>query len=253
MSSTPSQSQIRELVSRVHWHQRWEIAEGVTTPGNYDPQHLFDRLELTDLSGMRVLDVGTADGFYAFQCEALGAEVVAIDHKIKDLSGFMIAKQILGSKVEYIEANVYDLQPEEFGDFDLVLFLGVLYHLRHPLLGLDRLRALVRANGAIAVESLVCDQRFFVGKNKTKKLKKIAPRMSKLPIAQFLSGNRFSDDATNQWAPNVEGMKAMVEDSGFRAERVETWDGRALVFARAIEEPELDWLRAMDYGKRQVP
>ena len=253
MAKEHSLADIEQLVGSAHWHQSWPIARGVVTPGKYDPQPLFERLALPDLTGRRVLDVGTADGFYAFQCEALGAEVVAVDHKKSEFNGFLTAKKILSSKVEYVEANVYDLSPEEFGDFDLVLFLGVMYHLRHPLLALDRLRAIIRIDGAIAVESLVCDRSVYLGREQSETLAQLAPRLCDIPIVQFLPAYRFCDDGTNKWSPNVEALKAMVEDSGFRAERVEVWGDRALMWARVVEEPELDWLRTMDAGSRNVP
>lgn len=247
-------TEARELVDAVeHWHQAWRLPYGIRTPGSYDPEQLFKRLRLPDIRGRRILDVGTADGFFAFKCESLGAEVVAIDHKGHNVTGFETAKRILGSNVEYVVANVYDLDPKEFGRFDIVLCLGVVYHLRHPLLALDRLRAMVEPGGALAVESLVCDEHLYTAREQYSSLRELAPKLSGIPIAQFLPAYRYSDDATNKWSPNLEGLKAMVEDAGFAAERVEAWDDRGFVWARAVESAELDRLRAMDAGFRDVP
>ena len=249
-----SKDEARKLVASVpHWHHAWRLPNGVATPGSYDPAPLFERLHLEDLTGRRVLDVGTADGYFAFRCESLGAEVVAIDHKISGLNGFQAARRILGSSVDYVEANVYDLDPDSLGRFDVVLFLGVLYHLRHPLLAIDRLRSMVEPGGRLLVESLVCDQRFFTGREQHSTLAELAPALSTIPVVQFLPAYRYSDDGSNRWSPNAEGLRSMVEDAGFRAERVETWDDRALVDAIAVEDPEIDRLRRMDAGKRDVP
>ena len=161
--------EIRRLVESVHhWHHIIQFPHGIASPGAYDPRQLFDRLELPDLRGKRVLDVGTRDGFFAFSCEWLGAEVVAIDHTDPANTGFLAARKILGSSVEYVQANVYTLEPEKLGSFDVILFLGVLYHLRHPLLALDRLRSLSR--GLLFVESLVCDQSIFTDLQKPQAL-----------------------------------------------------------------------------------
>jgi hypothetical protein len=71
-----SSAQIRELVASVpHWHHIFAFPQGITTPGAYDPRDLFSRLRLPDLRGKRVLDVGTRDGFFAFECERRGAHV----------------------------------------------------------------------------------------------------------------------------------------------------------------------------------
>ena len=95
--------------------------------------------------GLSVLDIGAWDGFFSFECERRGASrVVAADYFSWHGSGwgtkagFTLARDVLGSKVEDVDIDVMDLTPERVGTFDLVLFLGVLYHLRHPLLALER-------------------------------------------------------------------------------------------------------------------
>jgi tRNA (mo5U34)-methyltransferase len=215
-------------------------------PGAYDPRQLFDRLALPDLRGKRVLDVGTRDGFFAFACEKLGAEVVAIDHTDPANTGFLAALEILGSSVEYVQANVYTLEPAQLGSFDVILFLGVLYHLRHPLLALDRLRALSR--GLLFVESLVCDQGIFTDFQQPETLAAVAPRLADIPIAQFLPFGRFHPDWTNKWSPNVACLRAMVEDALFTVEDVQPWGDRALVRAVARDSPELRRRAELDRG-----
>jgi tRNA (mo5U34)-methyltransferase len=245
--NNPSPSEIQQTVDAVrHWHHIIHFPHGIVSPGAYDPRQLFDRLALPDLRGKRVLDVGTRDGFFAFACEKLGAEVVAIDHTDPKNTGFLAAKKILGSSVEYVQANVYTLDPEQLGSFDVILFLGVLYHLRHPLLALDRLRALSR--GHLLVESLVCDQSIFTGLQQPRALASVAPGLVDIPIAQFLPFGRFHADWTNKWSPNVACLRALVEDAVFTVEDVQQWGDRALVRAVAQDSPELRRRAELDRG-----
>src|SRR5262245_10515813 len=90
----------RRVASVPHWHHVIGFPHGVRSPGAYDPADLFSRLGLGDLKGKRVLDVGTRDGYFAFRCEDLGADVVAIDNCSPDKTGFLVAKDLLGSRVE---------------------------------------------------------------------------------------------------------------------------------------------------------
>ena len=83
-----------------------------------------------------MLDVGAWDGWFSFECERRGADVVAVDCVALDT--FIEAKQLIGSKVEYLTLDVNELSAQRLGRFDIVLFFGVLYHLRHPLLGLEK-------------------------------------------------------------------------------------------------------------------
>jgi hypothetical protein len=118
-------AEIRRLVESVpHWHHTFHFPGGVSTNGGYDPRGLLEQIELPDLTGLRVLDVGTRDGFFAFACERAGArEVVALDHVDPDVTGFEVARRILGSKVEYARENIYQISREKYGSFDLILFI----------------------------------------------------------------------------------------------------------------------------------
>ena len=121
------------------------------------------RLDLpSSLAGRTVLDIGAWDGFFSFEAERRGAaRVVAADyyawHGIgwgthQGKAGFTLARECLGSRVEDLDIDVMDLSPERVGTFDVVLFLGVLYHLRHPLLALERIASVTR-------ELLICRNR----------------------------------------------------------------------------------------------
>ena len=242
-----SPADIRSLVDAVpHWHHVMQFPHGVSSPGSYDPRQLFSQLELPDVRGKKVLDVGTRDGFFAFELERRGAEVLAVDYADMDLTGFAAAKRIYGSRVEYLQANIYDLDPERIGTFDVVLFLGVLYHLRHPLLALDRLRS--RCRELLIVESLTCDARVFTGFETGQPLAELAPRLTDVPIAQFLPVGRYHSDPTNKWVPSMACLRALLEEAQFAPGPSLAWGDRALVHARPVEDPKTQRWVDLDKG-----
>jgi len=135
-------------ITDINWWHSIDLGDGVVTPGRCFPEGEVRKLCLPDLTGKSVLDIGTWDGFYAFEAEKRGASrVVATDHWMWHQStgkaGFDYAHTALGSKVEVIDLDILDHTPERIGKFDVVFFLGVLYHLRHPLLALESVASVV--------------------------------------------------------------------------------------------------------------
>ena len=137
---------IRELIEAEpsRWFHRMEIAPGIITPGWSDPMKekmpYFGLPE--DLTGMRVLDIGCSDGWFSFEAERRGAdEVIAIDAMPESMRRFQLCRFALRSNVNGYLTSVYDLDRRRFGTFDLVMFFGVIYHLRNPILALERVRA----------------------------------------------------------------------------------------------------------------
>ena len=125
-----------QVEAEDYWFQEIDLGDGLVTPGWSKPK--VEKLPYyglpEDMSGMRVLDIGCAEGFFSFEAERRGAaEVVAIDAWPGSIRRFHICRIALGSKVTVHETSVYDLDPRSFGTFDLVMYFGVLYHLRHPL------------------------------------------------------------------------------------------------------------------------
>ncbi len=227
------------------WYHRVEVAPGLVTPGVNDSQRVLDLLALpADLSGQRVLDIGTRDGFFAFECERRGAEVVAVDYMPPEQTGFPIARELLGSEVEFIQENVYNLSPERFGRFDLILFLGVLYHLRDPMLALDRIWAMAR--GRLIVETQVIDEALLMGDGEFKRLDDIGPELNSLPLMQFYPGAALNADPTCVWAPNEACLRAMIEEAGFEVESQLRVGQRGIAFAEWSEDPERDFWRRRD-------
>jgi SAM-dependent methyltransferase len=125
------------------WYHTIDLPDGTTTPGVFDTRRVADLVAWPPgLAGGRCLDVGTCDGFWAFEMERRGAaEVVAID--VDDRAGrrFEIARRALGSRVERLGCSVYDLDPAIHGRFAVVLCGTLLIHLRDPIRALERMRA----------------------------------------------------------------------------------------------------------------
>jgi tRNA (mo5U34)-methyltransferase len=158
---------LRRRIATVPWYHAIDLGHGVVTPGIFDHRPVIDRYRLPDsLAGRRVLDIGTFDGYWAFEFERRGAaEVVAMDIATfgeadfpppararmdpavlaeQTGRGFVIAHDVLGSRVIRRTGSVYRLDVAEWGRFDLVHLGNVLVHLRDPALALQRILPLVQ-------------------------------------------------------------------------------------------------------------
>lgn len=164
-------------IAGVEWYHTIELAPGVLTPGWFDTRPVVAQLPLpADLTGQRCLDIGTFDGFWAFEMERRGAaEVVGIDlldiadadwppntrrETIEALSrrkrggeGFALARERLHSSVTRHDMNVYDVTAEALGTFDFVYVGSLLLHLRDPVRALDRVREVCRGE-LVIVDSI---------------------------------------------------------------------------------------------------
>ena len=211
------------IAKQPHWHHRIEVAPGVVTPGLQDTQALLAQIGLPeDLSGMRVLDIGARDGFFTFEAERRGAsEVLALDNESPERTGFAIAAELVGSRATYVTENVYSLDPERYGSFDLVLFLGVIYHLRHPLLALDRIYDVCAPGGLLLLETHMIDEGIVDGDGEWRKLADFDPALSSLPLVQYYPGRMLGNDPTSQWAPNRVALEGWLKGTGF--EPLSTW------------------------------
>jgi SAM-dependent methyltransferase len=211
------------------WHQRFQLAETVWSPGAHDIEHLFDQLRLpTGLDGLSVLDVGTSNGGAAFIAERRGAErVVAVDTYPPSHFGFDQIRQALGSNADFVQASIYDLPRLLDEQFDVVLFLGVLYHLRHPLLAIDSLHKLTR--GTVYVETAVCAARPDVAH------------------ADFYPTDTLLGDGSNWFVPSTTCLCDWFTSSGFTADRVETWPEPIPSRALLVGRPTAEAYRAISY------
>ena len=135
-------------IARHQWYQSIDLGDGVTTPGETRDatSRKLEMMDLPlDLAGQSVLDIGCNEGFFAFESERRGAgPVVAIDKLPVAREKFLLVKQVLESSVELRFAELHELPPDDLGRFDIVFFLSVFHHLRHPLATLDRVAELTR-------------------------------------------------------------------------------------------------------------
>jgi tRNA (mo5U34)-methyltransferase len=177
-----------------------------------------------DLSGKSVLDIGCNAGFYAIEMKRRGAtRVLAIDSDERYLSQARLASDVLGyDEIEFRKLSVYDVAA--LGErFDLVIFMGVLYHLRHPLLALDLIREHVAGD-------LLLFQTMQQGANDTLDVPEDHPfhepgTMARpayfddpaYPRMHFIE-RAFAQDWTNWWAPNAACSQAMLRAAGFSIE-----------------------------------
>jgi tRNA (mo5U34)-methyltransferase len=205
------------------WYHTLSIAPGVETPGWFDLRPTVERLPWPDVSDKRCLDVGTYDGFFAFELERRGAkEVVATDLADHDLwdwpprlaadvveylkahagpkkgVGFEIARELLGSSARLEEISVYELSPERIGEFDVVVCGSLLLHLRDPLRALVALRSVCRG--------------YFLSTNQVHLRLSIRHRAQPLAWLDGLT-------TLNWWLPNAAGHRQMVRAAGFDIER----------------------------------
>ena len=216
-----SETEIQKLIDSVQvWHHRIEVAPGIFTPGGQQTQELLATINLPqDLSGLRVLDLGARDGFFSFECERRGAaEVIAVDYSPVELTGFGVASKILNSKVKWLTANVYKINQLNLGKFDVILFLGVIYHLRNPYLAIDRIYDALKIGGKVIVESHVIDGGFVNEDGDWMNLTELDPRLAKLQIAQFYKGGDLGGDHTSPWAPSLNTLEIMFQNSGFQVD-----------------------------------
>jgi len=189
----------------IRWFHSIDLGNGLITRGQKSHDLLLEESEYVfrfSPAGLTVLDVGAWDGFFSFEAERRGAaRVLATDHFCwsgpgwGNFDGFDTARHYLGSKVEDLDIDVLDISPETTGMFDMVLFLGVLYHLRNPFLGLEKVCAVCKQ--LIVVETLIdlwdLDR----------------------PAAAFYPGRSKLNDPTNWWGLNHRAVEAMLNELGF--------------------------------------
>lgn len=192
-------------------------------------------LGLPDLRGKTVLDIGAWDGYFSFAAERLGAaRVVAVDHYVWSVDWaaaleyqavcrdkgvapepwdqlpevwkpdmlpgkacFDAAHEMLNSRVEPVVADFMSLDAKTFGTFDVLLFLGVLYHVQDPMSALRQVASLTEQLAVIETDVIA------------------VPGYERFPLWDFFESNELADDSTNWWAPNVAGLQAMCRAAGF--------------------------------------
>ena len=205
-------------LSKDAWYHSIALPDGRVVPGVVGLEALrtrFNRYPIPqDLRGKRVLDVGAATGWNSFELERRGADVVAID--CVEFREFQTARELLGSHVEYRILDVDELSSAILGRFDYVLFFGVLYHLRHPLLGLEKICVLTRETAF--VESFVTD--------------------GDACSLEFYETDELGGQIDNWWGPTTKCLGALCRSAGFARVRLEyTENNRAGLTCHRKWEP----------------
>ena len=221
MQNDLSIDQIRDRVRELRpWFHNLDLRGVRTAPdhflGDYPSMKWrnFAHVIPEDMTGKTVLDIGCNAGFYSMEMKRRGADrVVGIDSEELYLAQARFAAEVNGYDIEYRNLSVYDVA--ELGEkFDFVIFMGVLYHLRHPLLALDLLREHV-------VGDLLLFQSMQRGSQEVDELQPDYPFAEEeiferpgYPKMYFVE-QRYSQDPTNWWVPNLACSRAMLRSAGF--------------------------------------
>lgn len=262
------------LRDHPEWYHSIELAPGVVTPGRAPLAHwdaVLRQLRLPDLRGKSVLDIGAYDGFFSFAAERAGAaRVVSLDHYAwsVDMVGYMsdwrrargegrsipaphetahwqpdalpgrrpfdAARACLDSRVDPVVGDFMTMDLDALGRFDVVLFLGVLYHLEDPLTAVRRVARLTSEGGLCVVETEATE----------------IPGSGDRALCEFFPGQELNADASNWWVPNRAALLGFCRAAGFRsatalpplrptggARRVVRWLRRAAAASRLVNVP----------------
>ncbi len=211
-------------LAKTGWYHSMELPSGVI-PGFMSLDELRQRWSQFplpgNLTGARLLDIGTWDGWFAFEAERRGAEVVAVD--IAAQENFYHAHRERRSSVRYEVCEVYKLPEFQLGAFDYTLFLGVLYHLRHPLRALEIVCALTKQL-AVVDSFIVLDEG--------------GESHSPIPWMEFYEHTELANQVDNWVGPTLPCLLALCRSAGFaRVEYMGTRHQHALVACYRTWEP----------------
>jgi tRNA (mo5U34)-methyltransferase len=225
MSRTATEvEELQAQVEAIRWFHSIDLGSGIVTPGEDDTPSKLRTIGLPErMDGLSVLDVGAWDGFFSFEAERRGAaRVLSTDDFCWSgegwgtKAGFDLAHRTLGSKVESKEIGVLDLSPEQVGTFDLVLFLGVLYHMKHPLLSLERIATVTKRQLILETGT---DMTWF-----------------RKPLLAYYAQDEAAGDDTNWCGPNPSAVVAMLHTAGFRKVKVHHRLAPARALARSVRQ-----------------
>jgi tRNA (mo5U34)-methyltransferase len=228
-----------ELINSREWFHSIRVDEELVTPGKAPLSYLESILRFLrvsdSLEGLSVLDIGAWDGFFSFEAERRGAKrVVAYDLHPPNQYGFAVAKELLDSKVEYVQGSVYELSPGSIGTFDVVFFCGVLYHLRYPLLAVDRIWEVTKQY--MLLETHCLDNRLLLPDLTAVPLSAVDERLTDVALYQFYRNDELNPgDYSNWFAPNRKAIEDSLWSAGFEPEFLANWDER--VAYKAVRLP----------------
>lgn len=246
-----SDSELQELVDTKEWYHKIQLRKNVVTKGSCPIDARAYNLP-NDLTGKRCLDVGAWDGYWSFQCLKRGAkQVVAIDDfsdlcgtmkTRKDWENFDICKSVLGYNDQQCERIEMDVEnAKSLGKFDIVLFFGVIYHLRHPVYVLDLLSKMCNE---IYIESAICDNCSGMVGAKGECLKGYNQECI---MRYYPTGDLYGGNPTNFFVPTLYCLNKLVQSNGF-----ETKSWKLCENPLARYPNILPYCRGFVYGKKKL-
>ncbi|MDG4880378.1 DUF1698 domain-containing protein [Mesorhizobium sp. WSM4884] len=202
---TQEKEDLQRRVNELPWHHQIDFGEGVLSPGNTPIGVLRNQADVYFdgiIHGKTFLDIGAWDGFNSFEAHRRGASrVLATDHFAwseqcwGDRRAFDLARSRIAPEVEVMDIDIPEMNHETVGRFDVVLFAGVFYHLRHPFAVLEQISDLAKEWLIVEthLDALDYDR----------------------PSMVFYPTNELANDNTNWWGPNPACVIAMLKDVGF--------------------------------------
>ncbi len=265
-AATPA---LRDEIAAVgFWWHSIDLA-GVVTPGGKSAARLAQEwaaMDVPDLTGKSVLDIGAWDGYFSFRAEQAGArEVVALDHYVWSIDregraalhqqhvnagglspavettpcwrpdtlpgkrGFDLARRVLGSRARPLVGDYLQMDAAAIGTHDVVFYLGVLYHMPNPLQAMEQLARLTRELAIIETHA-------------------VAVHGHDAPLAEFYPGTELNGDPSNWWGPNIAALVGLCKAAGFK--RVEVRRGPPAYGALRGFALRLAALLGLRWGKR---
>ena len=237
---------LSELKRLEPWFHRIDLGNGLFTktesvmgePVDHPrgPWQTIRKLLPDDLSGKTLLDVGCNAGFYAFEAKRRGARrVLGVDGQRQHVRQGLFVRKVLGLEVEFRRLNVYELSPRVVGQFDITLALGLLYHLKHPILALENLYRITR--DLLVIETAIMPP--------AKTPESFAYSFGALktilhPLAYVENPPESKEQVFNWFLPGTEALMALLRNAGFaQVELIEEKDDRAVVACRKAKEDEV--------------
>jgi ubiquinone/menaquinone biosynthesis C-methylase UbiE len=197
-------------------HLQWSITPEVRLPGASDvADFIFNDLDIPNLSGKTTLDIGTVNGCTAFEMERRGAaKVFAMDIFGPEHFGFNKLHELLNSKVTHLQSSLYYL-PEFFEDqtFDLIVYSGVIYHLRNPMTSVDAIYKVLKDGGTLVVETAAVD-------TPTPKALPDGDYRKKMQWIGWCKGAECNHDSTNTFFFTTDSLTSFFEDNGFQLKQI---------------------------------
>jgi tRNA (mo5U34)-methyltransferase len=202
----------------IYLFQKWEVFPGIFTEGPKDVVRTLEAMGFPEsLEGKRVLDIAPWNGFFSFECARRGArEVVALGPEDPMDTGFEQTRALLDiQNVRYVRGSIYDLAKFDLGSFDVILFLGLIYHLRHPLLALDIIHD--ACTDQMYTDTPYIDNIMFdrtVSEETKAFFLDNRAEIHKIPLLYYTEAAE-TGDPYNWFMPNLLAFRALVRSSGF--------------------------------------